>query len=77
MTDLTRLHAHEMAALLRRGEVSSHDLTIAHLDAAERDNRGLNAWLTIDRDRALAEASFTLPPQMKLHGACENGVASI
>src|SRR5689334_11387653 len=56
MTDLTRLLAHEMAALLRSGEVSSHELTEAHLAAAERDNRGLNAWLSIDRERALAEA---------------------
>jgi len=55
-TDLTRLYAHEQAALLRAGEVSSRELTGAHLDAAERDNRGLNAWLTIDRDRALEEA---------------------
>ena len=56
MTDLTRLLAHEMAALLRSGDVSSRELTEAHLVAAERDNRGLNAWLSIDRDRALAEA---------------------
>jgi aspartyl-tRNA(Asn)/glutamyl-tRNA(Gln) amidotransferase subunit A len=56
VTDLTRLLAHEMAALLRSGEVSSHELTEAHLAAAERDNRALNAWLSIDRDRALAEA---------------------
>ncbi|MEX1169068.1 MAG: Asp-tRNA(Asn)/Glu-tRNA(Gln) amidotransferase subunit GatA [Chloroflexota bacterium] len=56
MTDLTRLRAHEMAALLRSGEVSSRELTEAHLTAAERDNRALNAWLTIDRDRALGEA---------------------
>ena len=56
MTDLTRLHAHEMATLLRSGQVSSRDLTEAHLTAAERDNRALNAWLTIDRDRALTEA---------------------
>jgi aspartyl-tRNA(Asn)/glutamyl-tRNA(Gln) amidotransferase subunit A len=56
MTDPTRLHAHEMAALLRGGEVSSRELTEAHLVAAERDNRALNAWLTIDRERALAEA---------------------
>ena len=55
-TDLTRLHAHEQAALLRAGEVSSRDLTEAQLAAAERDNRGLNAWLTIDRERALGEA---------------------
>ncbi|HEV7605461.1 MAG TPA: amidase, partial [Candidatus Limnocylindrales bacterium] len=56
MTDPTRLLAHEMAGLLRAGSVSSRELATAHLDAAERDNRGLNAWLTIDRDRALAEA---------------------
>ena len=50
MTDLTRLLAHEMAALLRSGDVSSRELTEAHLAAAERDNRALNVWLTIDRD---------------------------
>ena len=55
-SDLTRLFAHEQAAMLRGGEVSSRDLTEAHLAAAERDNRGLNAWLTIDRARALEEA---------------------
>ncbi|MFL5681953.1 MAG: Asp-tRNA(Asn)/Glu-tRNA(Gln) amidotransferase subunit GatA [Chloroflexota bacterium] len=56
MTDLTRLLAHEMAALLRRGDVSSRELTEAHLAAAERDNHALHVWLTIDRERALAEA---------------------
>ena len=56
MTNLTRLHAHEMAALLRSGEVTAGDLAEAHLAAAERDNRALNAWLSIDRERALDEA---------------------
>ncbi len=56
MTHPTRLHAHEMTALLRSGQTSARDLAEAHLAAAERDNRGLNAWLTIDRERALAEA---------------------
>ncbi len=56
MTDVTRLHAHEMAALLRSGDASARELASAHLDAAERDNHGLNAWLSIDRDRALVEA---------------------
>ncbi|HEX7948699.1 MAG TPA: Asp-tRNA(Asn)/Glu-tRNA(Gln) amidotransferase subunit GatA, partial [Candidatus Limnocylindrales bacterium] len=56
MTDLTRLHAHEMGALLRSGDVSAHELTEAHLAAAARDNRALHAWLTIDRARALEEA---------------------
>ena len=47
---LTRLHAHEMAARLRAGELSSRELAEAHLDVAERENHALNAWLTIDRD---------------------------
>jgi len=54
--DLTRLHAHEMAVLLRAGSVSARELATVHLDLAERQDRGLHAWLTIDRERALAEA---------------------
>jgi len=56
MTDLTRLHAHEMTRLLRAGEISSRALTEAHLAAAERQNHALNAWLAIDRTDALAQA---------------------
>ncbi len=55
-TDPTRLHAHELAALLRAGETNAREIAIAHLDAADRGNHALNAWLSIDRDRALAEA---------------------
>ena len=40
-----------MAALLRAGEVSSRELTEAHLAAAERDNRGAQR-LAVDRPRA-------------------------
>ena len=54
--DPTRLHAHELAARLRAGDTSSRDIVLAHLEVAERQNRVLNAWLTIDRDRALGEA---------------------
>ena len=56
--DLTRLHAHEMAALLRAGDVSSRELAEAHLDAAERQNRALHAWLAIDRAGALEQADM-------------------
>ncbi len=56
MTDITRLHAHEMTARLRSGDLSSRELTDAHLGLAERQDHGLHAWLTIDRERALAEA---------------------
>jgi aspartyl-tRNA(Asn)/glutamyl-tRNA(Gln) amidotransferase subunit A len=55
-TDWTRLLAHEMAARVRAGDVSSHELVEAHLEVAERQNNALNAWLTIDRERALEEA---------------------
>jgi aspartyl-tRNA(Asn)/glutamyl-tRNA(Gln) amidotransferase subunit A len=56
MTDPTRLTAHELAVLLRSGELTSRQVTAASLDAAERGNRALNAWLAIDHERALAEA---------------------
>jgi aspartyl-tRNA(Asn)/glutamyl-tRNA(Gln) amidotransferase subunit A len=45
-----------MAERLRRGETTARELALAHLDAAERDNRGLNAWLVIDREGALTAA---------------------
>jgi aspartyl-tRNA(Asn)/glutamyl-tRNA(Gln) amidotransferase subunit A len=45
-----------MTAALRSGELTSRDLTEAHLAAAEAGNHATNAWLTIDRERALAEA---------------------
>src|SRR4051794_14927116 len=56
MTHPPRPHAHEMAAQLRAGEITSRELTEAHLAAAEGGNRALNAWLTIDRAGALAQA---------------------
>ena len=54
--DATRLLGHDMAQQLRAGSVSSRELTLVHLDAAERQNHALNAWLVIERARALAEA---------------------
>jgi aspartyl-tRNA(Asn)/glutamyl-tRNA(Gln) amidotransferase subunit A len=45
-----------MTALLRAGSVSSRELAAAHLERCHAENRGLNAWLSIDDDRALAEA---------------------
>jgi aspartyl-tRNA(Asn)/glutamyl-tRNA(Gln) amidotransferase subunit A len=73
-TDWTRLLAHEMAARLRGGEVSSHELVEAHLDVAERQNHALNAWLTIDRDRALGEAEAA---DVRLSAARADGKAAI
>ncbi len=56
MTSLTTLHAHELAALLRSGETTSREVTLAHLVRTHLTDRGLHAWLTVDDDRALAEA---------------------
>jgi aspartyl-tRNA(Asn)/glutamyl-tRNA(Gln) amidotransferase subunit A len=73
-TDLTRLRAHQMTALLRSGEVSSRELAEAHLAAAERDNRALNVWLTIDHERALAEADAA---DRRLAAARDGGPAAL
>ncbi len=56
MTDLTTLTAHELAELLRAGETTSREITLAHLVRTHLTDRGLHAWLTVDDDRALAEA---------------------
>jgi aspartyl-tRNA(Asn)/glutamyl-tRNA(Gln) amidotransferase subunit A len=53
---LTERLAHGLAASLRAGETTSRELTAAHLARAHRTNHGLHAWLTLDDERALAEA---------------------
>ena len=54
---VTHRTGHEQAAGLRAGAYTSVELTEAHLAAAERDNRGLHAWLTLDRAVALRQAA--------------------
>ncbi|HET7677525.1 MAG TPA: Asp-tRNA(Asn)/Glu-tRNA(Gln) amidotransferase subunit GatA [Candidatus Limnocylindrales bacterium] len=54
--DLTRLHAHEMAAGLRRGDFSARELLEAHLARIERQDRALNAWTSLDQERARGAA---------------------
>ena len=54
--DLTRRPGHELAAGLRSGAFSAREVTDAHLAAAERDNHGLHAWLTIDTTTARLQA---------------------
>ncbi|HEV2004977.1 MAG TPA: Asp-tRNA(Asn)/Glu-tRNA(Gln) amidotransferase subunit GatA [Candidatus Limnocylindrales bacterium] len=73
-TDWTHLLAHEMAARLRAGEVSSRELVAAHLDVAERQNTALHAWLTIDRDRALQEADSA---DVRISAARAEGKAAV
>ncbi|MFL5779585.1 MAG: Asp-tRNA(Asn)/Glu-tRNA(Gln) amidotransferase subunit GatA [Chloroflexota bacterium] len=74
MTELTRLSALEMGDRLRRGETSSRELTEAHLDLAERQNRALNAWLAIHRERALREADAA---DARLRASRGNGASEL
>ena len=77
MTHLTRLLAHEMAARLRSGEATSREFAEAHLAAAERDNRALNAWLAIDREGALAAADAADARLAAARGEGEHAVAAL
>lgn len=53
---LTELSITEAADLLRRKEISPVDLTTACLDRIEELNPTINAFITVTRDSALAEA---------------------
>ena len=56
MSEALAESALEQARLVREGEVSSRELVQATLDAIERVNGELNAFVHIAADRALAEA---------------------
>jgi amidase len=55
--DLTHRSATELAALVRDREVSSVELTSAYLARIDVADRQLNAVVTIDAERAIAEAT--------------------
>ncbi|UER53871.1 Asp-tRNA(Asn)/Glu-tRNA(Gln) amidotransferase subunit GatA [Kineosporiaceae bacterium SCSIO 59966] len=56
MTDLTRLDAADLAGRLAAGEVSSQEVTRAHLDRIEAVDGVVHAFLHVAVDRALAAA---------------------
>ncbi|HEV7470860.1 MAG TPA: amidase [Pseudonocardia sp.] len=56
MTDLCFRTAREMAAMLRRREISARELVQAHLDRIDAVNPQVNAVVTLVPERALAEA---------------------
>src|SRR5215212_423589 len=56
MTDTTRQLGHALAAALHAGDVSSRELTAAHIENAQRQNHALNAWLSLDAADALRQA---------------------
>ena len=51
---LIRRSAAEQAAALAAGEVSSRELTAAHLERIEAVDGAVNAFLNIDAERTLA-----------------------
>ena len=72
--DLTRPTAHELADRLRSGETTSREITAAHLARAHATDHGLHAWLTIDDERALAEADAA---DARLAAARTDGAAAV
>ena len=57
MTEIITRTAHEQTDLLAAGEVSSVELTRAHLDQIEAVNPALNAFLHVDPEGSLAAAA--------------------
>jgi aspartyl-tRNA(Asn)/glutamyl-tRNA(Gln) amidotransferase subunit A len=55
-SELTRLHAHEMATGLRRADFSAVELLEAHLALIGSQDHALNAWASVDREGARAAA---------------------
>jgi asparagine synthase (glutamine-hydrolysing) len=74
------LHSQDAATFLNRVRLADIELKGSQ-NILPRLERMANAWGLDARvplfDRALAEASFQLPPQMKLHGACEKYVLKL
>ena len=56
MTALTELTAHAAAALLEAGEVSSEELTRAHLERIETLDERVKAYMTVTSELALEQA---------------------
>ena len=55
--NLHELTAADAARLVRSGEVAATEIVTHHLDRAEASQPALNAFTTLDRDRALAQAA--------------------
>src|SRR4051812_41823353 len=60
-SELIGRSATEQAALVRSGEVSAQELVAASLDAIERLDPELNAFVALCPERALAEAARVRP----------------
>jgi aspartyl-tRNA(Asn)/glutamyl-tRNA(Gln) amidotransferase subunit A len=57
VSDLTRWTAGKIADAVVSGEVSARDVAVAHLDQIEATDPDIHAFLHVDRDRVVAEAT--------------------
>ena len=58
MNEIVRLPAWEMAARIRDGQLSVAELVQAHFDNIRRLNAKLNAFVSIDEERAIRQAKL-------------------
>ncbi|NVO58446.1 amidase [Rhodobacteraceae bacterium B1Z28] len=70
MTKLNRFSAHELAQLIRAGDVKPSEVMAAHLDRISQRESAIGAFQYLDADHAmeLAHAADTLPVGGPLHG---------
>ncbi len=74
LTDLTRLHGHEMAGGLRAGEFSARDLADAHLANIHATDGPLHAWVFVDEEACRQQADEA---DARLAVARREGAASV
>ena len=74
MSDLIKKGAAELATLIASGEVSSREVTQAHLDQIERVDGAINAFLYVDAEGALAQAELADKARGNGSSSALNGV---
>ncbi|HEY8199515.1 MAG TPA: amidase family protein, partial [Candidatus Limnocylindrales bacterium] len=74
---LTRLHAHEMASLLRAGETTAREILDASISRIRATDHGLHAWVSLDTDRAADAADAADRRLQAARGAGEAAVADL
>jgi len=74
MSDLIKKDAAELATLIASGEVSSREVTQAHLDQIERVDGAINAFLYVDAEGALAQAELADKARGNGSSSALNGV---
>ncbi len=74
MSDLIKKDAAELASLIATGQVSSREVTQAHLDQIARVDDEINAFLYVDAEGALAQADAADKARGSSSASALNGV---